>query len=146
MVAGTFGCNIFFPNASTTLSCGDVTVSSPTSKPPKVEWFIGVREDEFKSSSSHTFLPLNNTLYWHHKEQLHLCEHGVGHYPHPKGPSSYDCSRKKSRKDSTEVYTCDYTSRGIIPMSYRCKISTFEAGNAYKTYRIKHIAVKSKQS
>jgi len=153
VILGTFKCNIFFPNSSTRLSCGEVTVNGPALKPPKVEWFMKVRDvesetlptDSFPESlPTNLFIPLNSTKYWHHKEQLHLCHRGLKQYPHPKGPSSYDCSRKKILKDFTETYTCDFTSNDIIPMNYRCKISTFEAGNTYKIFKTKDILVKSR--
>ena len=135
VLANNYSCGAFHQASLLNLSCGTVSISGHT-KPPRVEWY-------FQANSS-TFLPLNDSSYWFQQYQLHLCKFGRGHYRRFEGPSSFDCAMKEKLPNSTEVFICNYSHADIIPMQYRCRISTYQADKRYMAHKVKDILVKGK--
>jgi len=107
-----------------TLSCGDVKVEDieDSSELPQVHWYFY----EYKK-----FRRLNCSTFWKYEYQNDMCRVGNGKYPRFEGPVSYPCSLTPDSKS----YKCEYSHPDIIPLKYKCVISS----NGEKHHEIERV-------
>ncbi len=111
------------------LLCGNVSTKD-VSDPPTVDWYFY----EYKK-----YRRLNCSTFWQYEYKNDICRNGAGKYPRFEGPSSYSCILPSN----SSYYVCKYSHKDVIPLKYKCVISTHTDDN-YEIQKIKIIYVVGK--